>query len=175
MPTQGDGVTKATIVAQMESVRNTYNSSITWGTNNQPFQTDITGGDTGGWATQSFAGDISDINITASTITNNFRSYATLLSRIRNVRLLKWYQNGGDPRSSLTFDSTQLANLNSNYQVVLSGTGSNPVTDNIITASGLDTFVGQLSTAINNNRTNTITIEEFYCHSNCHGNCHGSI
>lgn len=175
MTTQGDGVTKATIVAQMESVRNTYNSSITWGTNNQPFQTDITGGDTNGWATQSFAGDISDINVTASTITNNFRSYATLLSRIRNVRLLKWYQNQGDPRSSLTFDSTQLANLNSNYQVDLSGTGSNPVTDNIITASGLDTFVGQLSTAINNNRTNTITIEEFYCHSNCHGNCHGSI
>ena len=175
MTTQGDGVTKATIVAQMESVRNTYNSSIVWGTNNQPFQTDITGGTTSGWATQSFAGDISDINVTASTITNNFRSYATLLSRIRNVRLLKWYQNQGDPRSSLTYDSTQLANLNSNYQVDLSGTGSNPVTDNIITASGLDTFVGQLSTAINNNRTNTITVEEFYCHSNCHGNCHGSI
>jgi len=89
--------------------------------------------------------------------------------------LLKWYQNGGDARSSLLSDSTQLANLNSNYQVDLSGTGSNPVTDNIITASGLDTFVGQLSTAINNNRTNTITIEEFYCHSNCHNNCHGSI
>jgi hypothetical protein len=47
--------------------------------------------------------------------------------------------------------------------------------NNTIDASDLDDFVGVLSTTINANRTNTVLIEEFYCHSNCHGSCHGSL
>jgi hypothetical protein len=176
MTTAGDNITKANITASMEALKS-YNSGIVWGSHSQPFQTDITGGNATGYATQTYADDISDINVTASTITNNFKAYATLLSRIRNVRLLKWYQIQGDVRARNDYDSTNLTNLNADYAA---GMGNPTVTTwpssgDQINASSLDAFVSQLSTAINNNRTSTVTIEEFYCHSNCHGSCHGSI
>lgn len=173
MTTAGDNITKANIVASMAALSSTYNTGIIWGTHNQPFQTDITGGNASGYS-QTLESDISDTNVTASTITANFRAYATLLSRIRSVRLQKWYQNGGDVRSSLQYDETNITNLNNDYRVNVAGIVG-PSSNNTIDASDLDDFVGLLSTAINANRNNTLTIEEFYCHSNCHGSCHGSI
>ena len=171
MTTAGDSITKATITASMEALKS-YNSGIVWGSHSQPFQTDITGGNATGYATQNYADEISDTNITASTITTNFRAYATLLSRIRSVRLLKYFQIQGDVRARLDYDQTNITNLNNDYRVDMTG---GPASNNIIDASDLDDFVSALSTAINNNRTSTVTIEEFYCHSNCHGSCHGSI
>jgi len=173
MTTAGSNITKSNIVATMESVRNTFNSGIVWASNNQPFQTDITGGSTSGYATQSFAGDISDTNVTASTIVSNFRSYATLLSRIRYVRLIKYYQVQGDPAANVTYDSTNLTNLNSNFQADFTGYGFNA--GDSINAGNLDAFVNQMANAIQGQRNNTVTIGEYYCHSNCHSNCHGSI
>jgi hypothetical protein len=173
MTTAGDNITKANITANMETLK-AFNNNIAWGSNNQPFQTDITGGDTNGNATQNYANEIGDTNITASTIVSNFRSYAYHLSRIRNVRLLKWYQIQGDVRNRLDYDQTNISNLNTNYATdtaVISGMA----TDGIISASGLDDFVGRLANLVNNNRNDTVTIEEFYCHSNCHGSCHGSL
>jgi len=176
MTTAGDNITKANIVASMEAIRNTYNTGIVWHSGNQPFQTDITGGDDTGYATGSFSSDISDANVTASTIVANFRGYATLLSRIRIVNLKKWYQNQGDIRSSLTSDETNITNLNADYAANMSATGSSiPSSGTNVDASDLDNFVTSLSTAINTHRTDTVLIEEFYCHSNCHGSCHGSI
>jgi hypothetical protein len=171
MTTAGDSITKANIVASMAALSSTYNTGIVWGTHSQPFQTDITGGDASGYS-QTLEADISDTNITASTLTTNFRAYATLLSRIRSVRLQKWYQNQGDIRSSLQSDETNITNLKDSYKVDMTG---GPVSENIIDASDLDDFVSALSTTINANRTNTVLIEEFYCHSNCHGSCHGSL
>jgi hypothetical protein len=174
MTTSGDNITKATITASMETLKS-YNSGIVWHSGNQPFQTDITGGDATGYATQSYANDISDTNVTASTLVANFKGYATLLSRIRNVRLLKYYQIQGDVRARLDFDGTNLANLNANYATIFAA-DNDPVAGASISASALDTFVNYLSTGINNNRAaGGVTIEEFYCHSNCHGSCHGSI
>jgi len=174
MTTAGDNITKANITASMAAIRDSYNSGIYWHNGSQPFQTDITGGGSSGYSTQSFADDISDTNVTASTITSNFRSYANLLSRIRSVRLVKYFQTQGNPRSRVDFDETHLTNLNGNYAIDTGGV-SGPTGEQTISASDLDSFVSSLSTAINNNRTNTVTIEEFYCHSNCHGSCHGSI
>jgi len=171
MTTAGDSITKANIVASMAALSSTYNTGIVWGTHSQPFQTDITGGDASGYS-QTLEADISDTNITASTLTTNFRAYATLLSRIRSVRLQKWYQNQDDIRSSLQSDETNITNLKDSYKVDMTG---GPVSENIIDASDLDDFVSALSTTINANRTNTVLIEEFYCHSNCHGSCHGSL
>jgi hypothetical protein len=173
MTTAGDSITKANIVASMAALSSTYNTGIVWGTHNQPFQTDITGGNASGYS-QTLEADISDTNITASTLTTNFRAYATLLSRIRSVQLKKWYQNQGDIRSSLQSDETQITNLNATYAVGVDAIVG-PSSDNTIDASDLDDFVGVLSTTINANRTNTVLIEEFYCHSNCHGSCHGSL
>ena len=176
MTTAGDNITKANIVASMEAIRNTYNTGIVWHSGNQPFQTDITGGNASGYATGSFSSDISDANVTASTIVANFRGYANLLSRIRSVRLQKWYQNGGDVRSALQSDETNITNLKADYAADMSATGSSiPSSGTNVDASDLDDFVTSLSTAINNHRTTTVLIEEFYCHSNCHGSCHGSI
>ena len=173
MTTAGDNITKANITADAEAFKG-YNSGIVWHSGNQPFQTDITGGDASGYATMDYAGDILDTNVTASTLVNNFRSYATLLSRIRNVRLQKWYQNGGDVRSSLQSDETQITNLNGNYAASFDNT-YDPAAGTTISASDLYAFTNYLSSTIQNNRTNTVTIEEFYCHSNCHGSCHGSL
>ena len=176
MTTAGDNITKANIVASMEAIRNTYNAGIVWHSGNQPFQTDITGGNASGYATGSFSSDISDANVTASTIVANFRGYANLLSRIRSVNLKKWYQIQGDVRAQLNSDETNITNLTADYAADMSATGSSiPSSGTNVDASDLDDFVTSLSTAINNHRTNTVLIEEFYCHSNCHGSCHGSL
>jgi hypothetical protein len=180
MTTAGDNITKANIVASMAALSSTYNTGIVWGTHSQPFQTDITGGNASGYS-QTLEADISDTNVTASTIVTNFRAYTTLLSRIRSVRLQKWYQIGGNVRAQLNSDETNITNLNNDYAAAIPGgldwvnAGTQPISDATITASGLDAFVNNLSTVINNNRTNTVLIEEFYCHSNCHGSCHGSL
>jgi len=175
MTTAGDSITKANIVASMAALSSTYNTGIVWGTHNQPFQTDITGGNASGY-TQTLEADISDTNITASTIVANFRGYANLLSRIRSVRLQKWYQIQGDVRAQLNSDQTNITNLKADYAANMNTIGTNvPSSGNNVDASDLDDFVNSLSTAINNHRTNTVLIEEFYCHSNCHGSCHGSI
>lgn len=167
MTTAGDNITKANITASMEALKS-YNSGIVWGSHSQPFQTNITGGDATGYATQSYANDISDTNVTASTLVANFKGYAKLLSRIRSVRLQKWYQNQGNVRSSLTYDATQITNLNSNYETTFSAV-NDPGADSTISAKVLDDFVTKLSVGINAARTGGILIEEFYCHSNCHG------
>ena len=178
MTTAGDNITKANIVASMAALSSTYNTGIVWHSGNQPFQTDITGGDASGYS-QTLQADISDTNITASTLTTNFRAYARLLSRIRIVRLLKYYQIQGDVRAQVNSDASNITNLTAAYDAVAFGVsleGTNvPSSGNNITASDLDAFVASLSTAINSNRTSQVTIEEFYCHSNCHGSCHGSI
>ena len=176
MTTAGDNITKADIVASMEAIRNTYNTGIVWHSGNQPFQTDITGGNASGYATGSFSSDISDANVTASTIVTNFRGYANLLSRIRSVRLQKWYQIQGDVRAQLNSDETNITNLTADYAADMNAVGSSiPSSGTNVDASDLDDFVTSLSTAINNHRTTTVLIEEFYCHSNCHGSCHGSL
>jgi hypothetical protein len=178
MTTAGDNITKATITAFAEAVFKHYNTAIVWHSGNQPFQTDITGGDATGYATQTYANDISDTNVIASTLVTNFRNYATLISRIRNVRLLKYYQSQADPKATTTFDQTQMTNLNSNYAYDMNANQSGslkPESNGTVSAYNIDAFVSSLGTVINTNRLSTVTIEEFYCHSNCHGSCHGSI
>ena len=175
MTTAGDNITKANIVASMAALSSTYNTGIVWGTHSQPFQTDITGGDASGYS-QTLEADISDTNVTASTLITNFRNYTWLLSRIRKVRLQKWYQVQGDVRNTLNYDETNITNLNDAYKAGIPGDiSTQPLSEGTISASNLDDFVSQLSTVINNSRNNTVLVEEFYCHSNCHGSCHGSL
>ena len=175
MTTAGDNITKANIVASMAALSSTYNTGIVWGTHSQPFQTDITGGNASGYS-QTLEADISDTNVTASTLITNFRNYTWLLSRIRKVRLQKWYQVQGDVRNTLNYDETNITNLNDAYKAGIPGDiSTQPLSEGTISASNLDDFVSQLSTVINNSRNNTVLVEEFYCHSNCHGSCHGSL
>jgi hypothetical protein len=174
MTTAGDNITVANITANVRTL-SAYNGGIVWHAGNNPFAQNpaipLAGGNASGYPTL-YGDPITDTNITASTITANFRAYATQLSRIRNVRLLQWYQVQGDPRNTLNYDNTALTSLNSDYQW---NPGGGPAAGDTISASALDTFVSELSTGINNYRVSTVTVEEFYCHSNCHGSCHGSL
>jgi len=173
MTTAGDNITKANIVESMEALKTLYNTGIVWSATTNPFsQAPATAANL--TIPASFASEISDTNVVASTITTNFKNYAQLLSRIRSVNLLKWFQNGGNPRAALQFNETNITSLSETYQIApdpLIGVEGGDT----ITVSDLDAFVALLSTAIDTNRTTTVTIEEFYCHSNCHGSCHGSI
>jgi hypothetical protein len=175
MTTAGVNITKSNIVASMESLKTNYNVNIVWGTDNNPFtqNTATVGGSTSGY-TGSYSADISDTNITASTIAANFRNYATLMSRIRVCRFQKWYKINGNDRARNDYDVTNITNLNATYAADMS-TVVAPASGDVITSTILDDFVTSLSTAINTNRTTTALVEEFYCHSNCHGSCHGSI
>ena len=180
MTTAGDNITTANITEDMRSLGTAYNAGIVWHAGNNPFSQNPTlvlaGGDATGYPTL-YNDPITDVNITASTILTNFSAYATQLSRIRSTRLLKWYQNQGTVRSTLQYDATNITSLNSDFQRQFVGVPLDwqPNAGTTIVASDLNNFVSSLSTAINNNRTSTVTIEEFYCHSNCHGSCHGSI
>ena len=176
MTTAGDNITKANITASMKALIDLYNTGIVWNSANNPFQnTSLIGDDI---SITNLDGTLADTNVTAAPIAGNFKLYSSLLSRIRLVRLMKWYQNQGDPRSSLQYDNTQVTNLNMTYTLSdaeVTGLIGNPNSGDTISASNLDAFVAALSSIINGKRTNTVTIEEFYCHSNCHGSCHGSI
>jgi hypothetical protein len=175
MTTAGVNITKANIVAYMESIRTAYNGGIGWATNANPFtQFNPMGGDTNGVYTGSFVDGIGETYPVGSTITNNFREYARALSRIRNTRFLQWYQVQGEPRASVLYDNTVLTHLNDNYARAMTDIGG-PGTGSLLSAADLDSFVNTLSSYINSYRTTTVTLEEFYCHSNCHGSCHGSI
>ena len=180
MTTAGDNITTANIVASMQALGSTFNSGIVWHSANNPFQNTaipLANGDTTGYPT-IYGDPISDTNVTASTLVTNFRAYATQLSRIRSVRLLKWYQIQGDARAQKDYDETNITNLNSDYQYDMAGNNigtSIPSSENVVSASALDSFVNSLASQISTWRNNTTTVEEFYCHSNCHGSCHGSI
>jgi hypothetical protein len=172
MTTAGTNITKANIVAQIKTLAS-YNNGIVWGSDNNPFsQGDATGGSTSGYA----YGDVATIPedaVLATRIGANFRAYAYLLSKIRSVRLLKWYQIQGDTRAQLDYDNTQMTN--SAYGTPMDNVGTSPNIGDTISAANLDAFVSALSDQINSTRGSTVTVEEFYCHSNCHGSCHGSI
>jgi hypothetical protein len=176
MTTAGDNITKANITASMAELITLYNKDIVWKTGNNPFQnTALIGDDI---SITNIDTTLASDNVIADPIAQNFKIYSSLLSRIRLVRLQKWYQNQGDPRSSLQYDETQMTNLNMDYVLTdaeVTGLNGNPNSEDTISASNLDLFVATLSAIINDKRTNTVTIEEFYCHSNCHGSCHGSL
>jgi hypothetical protein len=183
MTTANTVITKANIVAQFKTIRDTYNSGIVWHSTNNPFtpsasnnygSAQLIGGTSAGYATGTIEDNILDSEVVASTIVTQFKSYATSLSRIRSARLIKYYNTNGS--NSATYDQTQITNLNSSYQSLMDPVLFTNVTkDSLLTASDLDAFVARLSTAINTNRTTTLTFIEYYCHSSCHNSCHGSI
>lgn len=184
MTTAGNNVTKATITEQFASLRNTVNGYIVWHSGNHPFNPGASNdygsnlpaqGSGSGEATGDLGSAIGDTNITASTIVSQFRNYSTALSRIRRCRLIRYYNTNGS--NGVTYDDTQTTSTGrTDFQAGMDGVDRSDIAStNTITASGIDTFVSNLSTAISNNRNSTLTFQEYYCHSSCHGSCHGSI
>lgn len=181
MPLSTDTITTDNINDTLESLATTYNTGIEWGgdqedpftpanfspaSNTSPAYTDA--------ASPPLDSSISSGTITASTILTVFRSYASALSQIRKVRLVKYYNDNGTQTTSS--DETKVTLLKPAYgvdmeDIVLKAPSSGAQ----INASNLNGFVLNLDNAISANRDDTVTFEEYYCHSSCHSSCHGSI
>lgn len=194
MTTAGTNITKANIVSSFKTMRDTYNAGITWHSAFSPFtpsaentyngvnndRANPASGTSAGFATGNIENNISDANITASTIVNQFREYATALSRIRNARLIKYYSTTFPTNIraglSVSYDQTQMASLDAKFATSMAGVGvANVATNQLILGSNINQFVNNLEVSIYTARNSTLTFEEFYCHSSCHSSCHGSI
>jgi hypothetical protein len=194
MTTAGSDITKASITAQMDSIRDTYNAGIVWSTTTHPFQNAQTGrtyywnnyGNVTGTfpvegtatgLTTDFAAAITDTNVTASTIITQFRAYAVTLSKVRKARLRKFFNTNGTIATTPFYDTTNVTNLKqATYSVSMNAVTAPTISgNNTISAADLDAFVAALSTAISTNRNATLDFQERYCHSSCHSSCHGSI
>lgn len=107
----------------------------------------------------------STTDIIRTEVCNVLRNAAVILSRCRNVRLVKTSY----PYSSNFFDVTQATHMNAAYQI---SSGSLPadVPAGDISYATLTAFVDSINTIVTNHRNTTLTFVEYYCHSNCHSN-----
>lgn len=103
--------------------------------------------------------------LSTSALGTLFQNAAIVLSRARNVRLVKYYSDTNSGTNNIFFDQTAVSHLNSAYQ--LSSTGVTTPTGTV-SASAFNTFVSQLQTAVTNHRNATLTFTEQWCHSSCH-------
>lgn len=188
---QGSTITKANMVSDFNTlVITARNSSIIWaagegawvapaGTTGDPFYPNNTIGTyvsgpsnpLGSRTAATLASSSLNDTITGSDVYNSFLNTATAASRIRSVNLIKWYNNYGTYVNS--WDYTRVGSMTSGYQTTVS-TSSNPAQGDLVTASGLDSFVNSMVTSMNNIKNTTVTFNEYYCHSSCHGSCHNS-
>jgi hypothetical protein len=194
MTTAGTNITKANIVSSFKTMRDTYNTGIVWHSGSHPFtpsqentyadvvndRTNPASGTSSGYALGSIEDNITDANVTASTIVTQFRNYASALSRIRKARLIKYYSTtfpaNVRAESRVDFDQTNVTSMDAKYATSMDSVGvANVSSGQLISGSNINQFVTNLSTAINNARENTLTFKEYYCHSSCHSSCHGSI
>ena len=184
MPTAGNNITKSETYAGLAGLRDAYNAN-TWNSSSHPFNPGASNdygsvNPAGGSAAGEYSGvDLSsyngDTNVGAATILQNFRDISSVLSRIRNCRLIRWYNTNGS--NGVTYDQTAVTSTGrAGWQADMNGVPVSTVgSGNTVDAAGIDAFVSNLSTAINNNRVSTLTFNEYYCHSSCHSSCHGSI
>lgn len=93
------------------------------------------------------------------------RNTAIVCSRARMVRLMKYYNNTNAGTNSLLYDQTNLAHLNSTYQL---SSLAPTLAAGDASASAFDTFITNLQTAVTNHRNTTLTFTEQWCHSSCH-------
>ena len=184
MTTPGSNITHSTIYQNFQSTRDSINSLIVWSASSNPFNPGASNdygsnspaqGSASGEATGDLSQGLTDINVIASTIVSQFESYSVALSRIRYCQLTRWYNNNGN--QGITYRDTEVTSTGrTDFQASMSGVDtSNVVAAQNVIASNIDQFVTNLSNAIASNRNNTLSFNEYYCHSSCHGSCHGSI
>ncbi|MEI6421940.1 MAG: hypothetical protein WCP55_06950 [Lentisphaerota bacterium] len=119
--------------------------------------------------------DIGDTLVTASTIYNTFVNYSNVFTRIRRVRILKYYNSGGT--YGLSFDQTAYISLNSYFQGTVSvpaGDTANISSNHVASAANMNQFINDLQLSLDGINKGTLTFREYYCHSSCHGNCHNN-
>lgn len=105
--------------------------------------------------------------VSASLAASHLQNTAIILSRARQVRLVKYYNDTVTYGNYVFFDQTAVSHLNSSYQLTTTGI-SNP--SGTLSATGFNLFVTQLQNAVTAARNNTLTFTEQWCHTSCHAN-----
>lgn len=105
------------------------------------------------------------------TVFNLLHGFAMELTRVRATEA--WHRTDGAP----VYDGSQLTALNTGFALyfqIPTVTGM-PGSGFVITSAAMNTFLSQLSSAVNSRRTSTAYLHTIVsCHTSCHGNCHGS-
>lgn len=166
------------------------NTSIVWGTDNNPTHSDGTvvlddsyfGGTTSG---RSIAINDSNLGgsgsvITASSIYNTLVAETNAYTAIRSTQArLNVTGDGGNngtrPDPGIIYDQTNIAFLSTSYQADIGSPSDNGVNStSLITDEGVEGLFSTLRTSYNAARGTTITITTDVCHASCHSSCHGS-
>lgn len=105
--------------------------------------------------------------ISVSTLGTLMRNAAVLMSRAREVTLIRQYTTGATPNVVST--QTAIAHMNATWQLGSTASVINPPAGNV-SASAYATFINSLQTLVTNHRNTTVTFTETWCHSNCHSN-----
>jgi hypothetical protein len=165
-----------------------YNNIIVWYSGHSPFYpaSDGSGGDgsysstspsppslgPSSYSTSTAADYVVGSRITASTLVNAWINYATVMSRVRSVRVVKYYAagNGGTGAGNF-YDQTHPMSL-STAQASISNTSSsyNIGSGKSVSASNLNSFVTNLASQVSASESSTVLYTETWCHSNCHTN-----
>ena len=110
--------------------------------------------------------DIPFGDISLSQFILQLRTAASILSRCRNVRLIKMYQTGST--NATEYDVTAPAHMSSAWEKAAGTFSSIPGGD--VSASAVLTFINTLNAEISAHRNSVVTFTENWCHSNCHNN-----
>lgn len=189
---QGSTITKSNMISDFNTlVITARNNSVVWHSTNSPFYPNLSYGTLTAWdgnplnsqnAASAATSDLSS-GISASEIYNLFINRTVVASQIRNIRLIKYLNRTGYASNNgdvAQYDVTSMSSVLStvaqtSYATISANTPSKPASNTNIAASGLDSFIAQLVTQIDNAKAAaTGTYTEFYCHSSCHASCHSS-
>lgn len=156
-----------------EFVSDVINADVAWYTGNKPFaefpDADL-GGAVGGVPPTIEGTDIAVAGnlIDASDIFDVVVAETANYTSIRNLRAIRTMGGVGT-----TFDETRKAYMSGLHTIAMpSVSAGDVITDNTITAVGLETLFTSLKDA--HASLSTVTIEVSVCHSSCHSSCHGS-
>jgi len=192
-PTAGETVTKQRMLnSWLNQVKDNITTQINsgWHSGNRPvnvtgqtFQSAIPGKITDGSPTVALGTNtlgtpsvdkITDSIITAAQLATVLVNYTSNLTKIRNVNLIQYENN-----TSEVSNQTVLAHLSSNTYEQTNTMSSLADANNVesgvdVDASEFVDFTTALYNSWNSLKTNTVTVQEYYCHSSCHSSCHGS-
>lgn len=188
----GSSITKSNMITDFNSlVITARNNAVVWSTDStatNPFhpqnsQGTYVSGDANPLSSSGTASlatsDLGSATITASEVYNAFVGRAQTASRIRTVRLIKYYNRTGYASGNgygNVWDQTRVGSMASGYAASYSTAdfSTEAAAGGIITATGLDTFVSELAAKVTASKDTQSTFSEYYCHSSCHTSCHAS-
>lgn len=177
---QSNNISKSEqITDQQTSLRNLITNATVWYVGSTPpgaiasFNSYLGGGKNPGGPSTA---NLTDSLVDASTLTEAFRVWSELYTRVRKFR---FHRTG----NLSPYDQTQITHMangytQSGYYTAISNAKTLGTADvqagNLVTAAGFNQYLTNLYNSWNQSKDNTITYTYYYCHSNCHSSCHSS-